>query len=743
MGGTFIFVKANAETIEIAQDIDGSYGLYLFRRDSYFALSNSFLKLAEYVAERYPINFNEDYAAALITSSLNSKAYAQTLIREISMLPRNTMVEIDRAEKGLFVRTMDVADNTVPLDSDDGFRIMDNWYERWTALLRNLKRRSDNITIDLSGGFDSRVAFLIALGADIDLNRVRVNSAHDTLHTHGEDYEIASAIGKRFGFELNHPLKIPSFAFREPETILLGSWVIKAGFHKQMYWKCSYHKEPAYVFGGMGGEIVNGHGMLGVEDGRSFVQKECMRARNYSYGFAHPVRHIMEDMIPGVAEEYHVDEECSYMTLLLYRDTISRNHFGKSKVENLFSNTFALEPLMDPDLRRLATSTTECADPQLLMATLLTSFCPELLDFPFQGGRSIASETLDAARRLNARKPYIRTKREIISKPDQTGRTHGFMTKMPPEERNTWHKGAEVDEIIAKVYESQTFMGLFTALFPQEAYTKVLADARSRAYFPLQEEYAAVAAVQLADLASYSHMRERRRSTKDFLDRVLSTSSIQGKTLPASFLHEVERYATARVDIKNFGSSQNALEVLEADAPVETPAWFTNEKGRGIVLQSMSGTMHIRLKAVGSGALTICLRGVDARDRDGKRFPVWIDYTKLVLDGETLLNGSSMICHDKPFVARKKVQDGTIVEINVEWRPFTQSLSWAGAAIVNSKSLIEKNEAVISGETHTTKAAAVNNGEVHTERAMENPSSSEPEQKGEQQPKRRFFRFLR
>lgn len=43
--GAYINVTKQANKIHIQQDYNGSYGLYLFQKDDYFSVSNSFLYL--------------------------------------------------------------------------------------------------------------------------------------------------------------------------------------------------------------------------------------------------------------------------------------------------------------------------------------------------------------------------------------------------------------------------------------------------------------------------------------------------------------------------------------------------------------------------------------------------------------------------------------------------------------------------------------------------------------------------
>ena len=51
--GSYVWVKRNGDEITIYQDFIGSYGLYMFKEDDYFAISNSFLRLVEYLKENH------------------------------------------------------------------------------------------------------------------------------------------------------------------------------------------------------------------------------------------------------------------------------------------------------------------------------------------------------------------------------------------------------------------------------------------------------------------------------------------------------------------------------------------------------------------------------------------------------------------------------------------------------------------------------------------------------------------
>ena len=47
--GTYIAIQETKDNIIILQDFNGSYGLYLYQNDGYFALSNSFMKSTSFL----------------------------------------------------------------------------------------------------------------------------------------------------------------------------------------------------------------------------------------------------------------------------------------------------------------------------------------------------------------------------------------------------------------------------------------------------------------------------------------------------------------------------------------------------------------------------------------------------------------------------------------------------------------------------------------------------------------------
>lgn len=97
--------------------------MYLFQKGHYFALSNSFLYLTAYLKSRFPLSVNTDYMDYFLVADFASVAYGQTMIREIRVLDRNTVVHIDVSSRRLTEECVVPEQNKVKLDSEEGIRI--------------------------------------------------------------------------------------------------------------------------------------------------------------------------------------------------------------------------------------------------------------------------------------------------------------------------------------------------------------------------------------------------------------------------------------------------------------------------------------------------------------------------------------------------------------------------------------------------------------------------------------------
>ena len=92
--------------------------------------------------------------------------------------------------------------------------------------------------------------------------------------------------------------------------------------------------------------------------------------------------------------------------------------------------------------------------------------------------------------------------------------------------------------------------------------------------------------------------------------------------------------------------------------------------------------------------MTIKLRGVNVKDKQGNRFPVFIDYNRLTVDGEDILESNVLASHDDFYIFNVKVADSQILDVHVEWLPFNASSQYVN----NEVEKLKKENKKLKGE---------------------------------------------
>ena len=495
--GTFIFVKREGSRLTITQDFNGCFGLYLFRKGSWFALSNSVTLLTEHLTGRYPLTLNREYADYLLGSDMCASVYRETIVNEISELDRCAVVEIDIPARRLEIRYTDYQENTVDPGTEEGLALLDAWKDKWVKRIRTICSTSDHVEEDLSGGFDTRMILSLFLSAGVDMSRIRLFTLEDTLHTHREDYEIASTLARKYGFVLNLPDRHPETdPYPYPDTWAI-SFYTKLGAHKELYFKEERYRERKIHFTGAGGGCIREF-LSGTED--SYIEKaverchryfskatvDCPRMERSTRKVLHRTFRTMRAHYASIGKPIK-DEELFH---ILYRETRGRNHFGKEIIESWLSNTYNLSPLMDPDLQRLKVSSADCNDRSMVVALILSRFVPDLPDIPFDSNRFILPETLAFVRDLNRRFPPASPWNPPAAP----------SAEKPAEQPSALAKEVPLcraDTELKKAFLSPGFEKWFESLYEMTTYHLIRSDSDHRKFRPLYLVYAAAAIVKI------------------------------------------------------------------------------------------------------------------------------------------------------------------------------------------------------------------------------------------------------
>lgn len=132
---------------------------------------------------------------------------------------------------------------------------------------------------------------------------------------------------------------------------------------------------------------------------------------------------------------------------------------------------------------------------------------------------------------------------------------------------------------------------------------------------------------------------------------------------------KLEKYNTGRIDINVHGEGAD-LEIIEIDdyINISEPFWL-GDLYSGFVITNKNNSIDFSVKCIGDSVFNIKLRGVH-RKLNKKLTPIFINYTKCLINDENVLKENKVVFHDTPIEFNKNVKDGEIIKIHVEWLPY-------------------------------------------------------------------------
>lgn len=634
--GAFINIDCQERKIKIQQDCNGSFGLYLYKNKDFFALSNSFLYLQEYLKNKGVIlSLNVDYAQYFMTDELASMSVSETLIKEINLLPADVYVEIDSS--GIIHLHKNIKNfRSVALNSKEGVEILDAWYHKWQNIVINLQKNNENIMVDLSGGMDSRATFSIFNSNEIDLSRILVNSATGELHTHKEDYEIASNIADIMGFKLNQRLNLPSYPIAT-ETAMRMSFLAKLGIHKQMYFKQRYTPDRLFYFTGYGGESIRSHWEYSAE---SFIRRRMEYDKFITIDCRPSIKKIISKSISDIQERYDSKNDITLMRWL-YRNTRLRSHFGKNIVENFLGNGFCLNPLMDRELQKIHTND------DTLLCIIYERYLQKIRNVKFDRNRKLDNKYIQKAIAINKKFPYISN-----NKHESNNIVLGQIVKPSISQENLAPR-----QKMREIFDSNGVRQIITDLFGYEVYQRATINWNRGGFFP---DLLACSLLAIAKAKDCEHHDLFDVSNNTHID-------IDAYKL---ILEVLNFFKTARIDIKFVGKG-NYLKWSETppNFNITQPQWFQNE-GSGYVIENNNLFIKISVICIGNGDLKISLKGIDSRDDKKIKFPNWINFFSCEIDGIEKLPHAVQVHHDKPYHITYSVKNEQTVTLIFRWQPY-------------------------------------------------------------------------
>lgn len=481
--GYYVYVEVNDGEITIKQDLNGSYGIFLFRNGDYFALSNSFFRLLDHVKFRYPLTVNKDVCSHLCLEPLYSNAYSETAVNEISILDRSAICHINIAKKILEIELYDYKEHSLFLDSEKAITTLDDWMNLWGGVFRGVAKNTKFISADLTGGFDSRIAFNTLLNSGIDLNQIQVRSVlPDNLYSHNEDYAIATQITDSYGCKLNQPLpNNPSLNYSLADIFNFNLYIGQTFTTIPAYYRAK-NVSKIYCLKGFGGETVRSYYERYNSLGEFIVHQlqQFILPFNFSQGLAQKladsIAKIDKSSFQSMAFRHGIENDPKMILQYFCVDLLSRYHFGKQTGMVYCYGGVHLSPILDPLLRKVHYATSDFKDYNLLMALIHTRYQPKLLTFPFNAKKFIHPETLALAQQINDRfPPYIAPNKDKIKNEVFNLQPRNLQVeKVLATDKNNPPLPSDLPERCLKaVFESSKTYGLFTTYFEEELFNRL------------------------------------------------------------------------------------------------------------------------------------------------------------------------------------------------------------------------------------------------------------------------------
>ena len=473
-------IRKKGNEIKINQDFYGSCGLYFYenKNTQYFALSNSFLLLEEYLIGNQNLTFNQKFADNLIIEGLCSSSIYETMINEITLLPPNAFLTINIKEKKLNIFYNDYKENSIPFDTKEGLNIIDKWVDKWGYIIRSLKKQTDNISCDLSGGFDTRATLSVLLNSGINLNQLLINSANDSLFCHEEDFKIAHNISQKFGFKLNDDKLDKNSTKWSTLDILYNSFYTKLGFHKEFYFKYRFFLKPRFSVSGGGGELSRGYPGYPIQEYIKKLSSESRIIKEYERIFYNSSFNLLNRDVDLLKKKNTYNNDLEISTDFYSKGRV-RNHYGKGALENFIANKYVLQPMMDPELKKLKYINEESTHD--LIAYIYVRFAHDLIYFPFEGKRILNIKSIKKAEKLNKQLPPYKRKDNYNENfyIDFKRKSPVFKIK---NETNS-------NDYLLQIFNSSRYVNSFTKLYNISIYSWAIENSNRNNFFPFRHIY--------------------------------------------------------------------------------------------------------------------------------------------------------------------------------------------------------------------------------------------------------------
>ena len=498
-------VRKIGNELKVSQDFFGNFGMYMYEnKDSkYFALSNSFLLLEEYLSDKQHLTLNKDFADNFITSELCTPSIYETLIQEILQIPSSSSIIINQHKREFTIISRDYEENTIQWESEKGLELIDKWADKWGYIFRSLKKKTNNFFTELSGGFDSRVVLSILLKSGIDKKDLLINSNNDKLRNHEEDFNIANNISSKLGLKINNYTLDNNGTILSLKDSLICSFYTKLGIHKQFNLQKKFYNKPRFRVTGFGGENIRGYPNYPIQKYLEMISERGKKILGHEEEFFNSSMRLCNRSVYQLKNQniYNDDYEISSA---IYKRGRARNHFGKVSLEGFLANIYCLNPLLDKDLMKIKYNTSKSHDE--FLSYIFVRFSPDLINFQFEGNRTLNINSIKKAQKINKKIPNYKIKSDYN---DNFYIDIERLSPVIPSIHNT-----SIDGYIKDLFKSTKFYSFINNIYDMSIYKWAKDYCEKQKFHPMRHGYGLLAIATSIKCISLNNLFSKKSKKK-------------------------------------------------------------------------------------------------------------------------------------------------------------------------------------------------------------------------------------
>ena len=124
-----------------------------------------------------------------------------------------------------------------------------------------------------------------------------------------------------------------------------------------------------------------------------------------------------------------------------------------------------------------------------------------------------------------------------------------------------------------------------------------------------------------------------------------------------------------RLDIKNIASENNTIKFFNDynDLSILFPDWLNNSEGKGSVIQSKLNNINFDFNCIGDGNLNFKLRGVDFKNLNSVRIPIYIVVSHLSINNIDFISNDSLISYNENFISNFPIKNNQKINISLKF----------------------------------------------------------------------------